>query len=78
MTEKVAGGVIVDYKPLPEMDIQLLKEVNSVFEKFGFEGKLRLLEFECGTPPPKQPIRNCVRICRPGPVDQPICIWVCE
>lgn len=64
--------------PFKDRDIALMKELNTVFAKHGLEGRIKWIEFDCGTPPPTpRPERICFRMCVPGPDDRPYCIWMC-
>lgn len=77
------GVIIIDGKELPKIqkfkkeDIQLIKDINKVFENHGLKGKITRIEFDCGTPPPPEDMPRCYRICTFGPRDEPICQWIC-
>ena len=61
-----------------ERDIALMTDVLAVFKKHGLTGRVKALEFECGTPGPRPKVEfNCYRYCIPGPDGRPICTWVC-
>lgn len=77
------GGVIIDGKhieiELPKEDKQLLWEINNVFNKHGWKGRVKQLVFDCGTPPPRpeeKPRCHKIKI-GSGPHDEPIWMLVC-
>ena len=80
---QLKGGVIIDGKhietELLKEDRELLWEINDVFYKHGWKGRIIRLVYECGTPPPKpeEIKKRCFRKCRPGPKGEPICEWEC-
>lgn len=80
---QLKGGVIIDGKhiktELLKEDRELLWEINDVFYKHGWKGRITRLEYECGTPPPRaeEIQKRCFRKCHPGPKGEPICEWVC-
>lgn len=85
MDVRECGGIIVDLKDLPkvksltEEDTKLISRINEVFHEFDMDGRVRRIEFECGTPPPKPDIDiHCFKICFFGPDDLPYCIWICK
>lgn len=84
MMKRFKGVVVTEGKPIPHIveftdwDKELLISLNDVFRKSGLEGRIRQVEFDCGTPPPKPPVPLCIRICIPGPDDRPICTWICR
>jgi len=77
------GIIITDGKELPkvarfkEVDIQLVKDLQKVFNNYGLKGKITRIEFDCGTPPHPELEKRCYRTCIPGPDDKPICQWIC-
>jgi len=84
MMNRFKGVIITEGAPVPHIveftdwDKKLVVSLNEVFIKSGLEGRIKRVEFDCGTPAPKPPTPpRCIRICVPGPDDRPICTWIC-